>query len=329
MDNSEAEDLNARAQSIVDDANRHVKEHRVASAKAMEALGRKKADTLVNGIAQFVEVFKKFHNVELNVKALGERNARFDKQSFKELEKLSGYAGSLLSGVASGAAAGALTALGAYSAVAAFGTASTGTAIATLSGIAASNATLAWFAGGAIASGGGGIAAGTMVLGKIVAAPVIIIITGIMAAVKASDNLERARGNLAKAKEIAEELKTVAILCDGIRDRAHMFEWLLTSLDAILFSMTAKMWTIHSRRTGWRRGLSWLLHNGNNYTALSLEEKQIVAMAASVAQAISALLNTPLLTGDGTLTDESKQIGKSTRLFLEQTNFSLPEHASA
>ncbi|GAB3447168.1 hypothetical protein [Insolitispirillum peregrinum] len=41
-----------------------------------------------------------------------------------------------------------------------FGTTSTGTAISTLSGAAATNAALAWLGGGALASGGGGMAAG-------------------------------------------------------------------------------------------------------------------------------------------------------------------------
>jgi hypothetical protein len=47
----------------------------------------------------------------------------------------------------------------------AFGTASTGTAISSLSGAAATNAALAWFGGGAISAGGGGMAAGATVLG--------------------------------------------------------------------------------------------------------------------------------------------------------------------
>lgn len=47
----------------------------------------------------------------------------------------------------------------------ALGTASTGTAIASLSGAAAVNATLAAFGGGAIAAGGGGMALGSAILG--------------------------------------------------------------------------------------------------------------------------------------------------------------------
>jgi hypothetical protein len=41
-----------------------------------------------------------------------------------------------------------------------FGTASTGVAISSLSGAAATNAALAWLGGGAVAAGGGGVAAG-------------------------------------------------------------------------------------------------------------------------------------------------------------------------
>jgi hypothetical protein len=64
----------------------------------------------------------------------------------------------------SGAAVGGGVATGSLAAVGAFGTASTGTAISTLSGAAATNATLAWFGGGAVAAGGWGITWGTVVL---------------------------------------------------------------------------------------------------------------------------------------------------------------------
>ena len=65
--------------------------------------------------------------------------------------------------------AGALTAATTHgiitTAVTTLGTASTGTPIASLSGAAATSATLANLGGGAIAAGGGGIALGTIVLG--------------------------------------------------------------------------------------------------------------------------------------------------------------------
>ena len=105
-------------------------------------------------------------NAEITVQDL----ERFD-QAYGDILKTLGGAGASLAG---GVGAGALTALGAYGAVATFGTASTGAAISGLSGAAASSATLAWLGGGALATGGLGIAGGTAVLGGIVAAPAII-----------------------------------------------------------------------------------------------------------------------------------------------------------
>jgi len=60
----------------------------------------------------------------------------------------------VIKSVAGGAVGGAAAAGGAVSAVSALGTASTGTAIATLSGASSTSATIAWFGGGAVAGGG-------------------------------------------------------------------------------------------------------------------------------------------------------------------------------
>ncbi|MBQ0904985.1 hypothetical protein [Micromonospora sp. U21] len=62
--------------------------------------------------------------------------------------------------------------------VSAFASASTGTAISGLSGAAATNAALAWLGGGSLATGGGGMAAGAIVLNLIMIAPAAFI-TGI------------------------------------------------------------------------------------------------------------------------------------------------------
>ncbi|MGW5497224.1 helix-turn-helix domain-containing protein [Streptomyces olivaceoviridis] len=70
-----------------------------------------------------------------------------------------------------GAAAGGAAAYGAFTAAALFGTASTGAAISTLSGVAATNATLALLGGGTLAAGGAGMAGGILLLTGMVAAP--------------------------------------------------------------------------------------------------------------------------------------------------------------
>ncbi|MCX4760206.1 helix-turn-helix domain-containing protein [Streptomyces sp. NBC_01275] len=92
---------------------------------------------------------------------------RIEAMSFGIANAIRGAA----AGGAAGAAAGGAAAYGAFTAAALFGTASTGTAISTLSGVAATNATLALLGGGTLAAGGAGMAGGTLLLTGMVAAP--------------------------------------------------------------------------------------------------------------------------------------------------------------
>lgn len=105
---------------------------------------------------------------------------------------LGGLSGAALGTAGGFAAAGATTA-----AVMALGTASTGTAIASLSGAAATNATLAALGGGALAAGGGGIALGTTILGAttlgmgLLVGGIIFNFTGNKLSAKADEAMEQ------------------------------------------------------------------------------------------------------------------------------------------
>lgn len=71
---------------------------------------------------------------------------------------------SAAAGVAAGVGTAAFAPTAAMAVATTFGTASTGAAISGLSGVAATNAALAWLGGGAIAAGGGGMSAGSALL---------------------------------------------------------------------------------------------------------------------------------------------------------------------
>ena len=106
---------------------------------------------------------------------MGEIRIRYIKykdacREIRELEEkrceqqiLSGGKG--VGGVLGGVGVAALAPTAAMSVAMTFGTASTGTAIATLSGAAATNAALAWLGGGTLAAGGAGMAGGSALLG--------------------------------------------------------------------------------------------------------------------------------------------------------------------
>lgn len=72
-----------------------------------------------------------------------------------------------------------------------FGNAGTGTAISGLSGAAANSAALAWLGGGSLATGGGGMALGSLVLGGITLAP-ILLVSGFMLGAKGEKALTKA-----------------------------------------------------------------------------------------------------------------------------------------
>lgn len=311
VDQVKANKTNEQAKTLVDTATEAANASREHSGKAVETLGSKKLWVLNHSINSFIHLFEQLHNVELEeTVGMDElRNFCIDKQAFGELKHMSAMAASIVGGVAGGAAAGALAAVGAYGGAMTLGTcATTGTAIATLSGAAATNATLAFLGGGALSVGGLGMAGGTMVLGGLVAGPALAVM-GFVVGAKASSNKDKAYSNMENARKYEEEVKTVQVLCKAIRMRANLFERLLIRLDAVFQPMLESL-----RQT--------IETSGTDFSQYSNEEKKVVAANLSLAKAIKAVLDTPILAEDGTLTEESKAI-------IEPVRNALAEYAGA
>lgn len=91
------------------------------------------------------------------------------------IQKFSMSATTYMAQVAGAGLAGAAAAYATYGGVMAFAAASTGTSIASLSGVAAYNATMAAIGGGSLAAGGMGMAGGAAILGGVVVAPVLLV----------------------------------------------------------------------------------------------------------------------------------------------------------
>lgn len=117
-----------------------------------------------------------------------------------------------------GSIAGGTMAVGAWSLVTLFGSASTGAAISGLSGVAATNATLAWFGGGALAAGGAGMAGGMTVLGGIVAIPLVYFAA--RGTHKKAKEYEDARVQVeANIAAIERELETLPSIVENVEAR--------------------------------------------------------------------------------------------------------------
>lgn len=118
-----------------------------------------------------------------------------------------------------GVSSGIGTALGAWALVSTFGTASTGTAIASLSGAAGVNATLAWLGGGSLAAGGGGIAAGSAVLGGLVAIPSLAI-AGIFSHVQANKKIKEIESQMSKIIKTMDQMQNNILQLDLLNERS-------------------------------------------------------------------------------------------------------------
>ena len=304
--NDQAQDVNEKARKIYDDAKADADRARRTANESVTILGKERADTLTNECSEFRETFNKIHHIEDSFSVDFGGQLEWNEEAYVEMKKLETIAFSMASGALKGSAAGALTAFGAYGGVMSFGAASTGTAIASLSGAAATNATLAFLGGGTLAAGGLGIAGGTMVLGGLLA------VLGFTLSSKASANLDNARSNLAKAREIAEELAILRDGCYKIRDVARMYTDMLHKLRHLLSSLTEEMdWGIREY--------------GTDYRSYPMDVKQTVAAGMATFQAIIPIVRTAIITKDGAVDERALRIIDGAKAKLPELRSWQPE----
>lgn len=305
MDATKARSVNKNANEIVEESTEWLNSQRFACGRSLQQLGEEKIFVLSSTVTEFLDTFQKIKNVDFRGSEGLEELKKFhvDAHTFTEMRSLVNFAGSLAGGTIAGTAGGALVAFGAYGAAQALAAASTGTAIASLSGAAATNATLAFFGGGSLAAGGLGMAGGTAVLGSLVAGPALMVM-GLIAGNAAKKNLEKAYTNRAEAIQISTQLQAAGKQCEAIRRRTYMFYNLLARLDTYFLPLIYKMEDIVEKE-------------GEDYRYYSPESKKAIASCASVAVSVKSVLDTPLLTDDGLLTEESEGTATNIEGFLD------------
>ncbi len=196
-DSKQAKELSTEAGKVFEDAESKMLKAKEAASESLASLGECRLRAWDAQLGRFVRLYEQFRDVELegNVASDG-RLVEITQQDIKEIRAVSLRATEVVSGGFAAAGAGALAGFGAYGGATVLATASTGTAISSLSGVAASNATMAWFGGGSIASGGLGMAGGTLVLGGLVAGPALLV-GGMVLSAHAKRKLAEARSILA------------------------------------------------------------------------------------------------------------------------------------
>ena len=157
-----------------------------------------------------------------------------------------------------------------------FGVASTGTAISALSGAAATNAALAWLGGGALAIGGGGMAAGNALLA--LAGPLGWTIAGI--AIVGSGLL------FWKAKSDKDKLEKIFLL---ISERDH------TSYEQAIVELNERIKRIIDETVKLNEAIMTIGTFGTDYSQMTETQQYALGAYVNLMNASTQLLVNPIL----------------------------------
>ena len=291
----EIKELVDSAQLMYDSATERLETHKKSTSRSLENLGKLKLEAWSGDINTFLGRFGAFANVQM--KCIDDQNLDFierdlsPNQLMVNMKTASITANEVLKAGALSIGTGALVGIASYGGVMMFAKASTGTAIATLSGAAKTNATLAWFGGGSIKSGGMGMLAGKVVLAGVVLAP-IAIVAGTIAAAKGKERLAEAKKVHAEAKHAVAQMETVITGLEGIERISEGYIELLKGLSNQFRPFLNEMESIAKDYTPGADGKI-------DFNQLSEMEQKTLHLSWLLAQLYYHSLSKPILTDDG------------------------------
>lgn len=267
-DMNDAKEIGENAEKHYTAAQKNLDAVRDETNRHFEELGKLKVAIFQDQIKHIVQVLNRTQNksVKSEIKNF---NSTFSITELKEMREMVQISLDLSTNIGSSVTTGALAGFAAYGSVPLIATASTGTAISTLSGVAATNATLAWLGGGSLAAGGFGMAGGMVALGGIVVGPALAV-GGFMLASKAEEALTEARVYRAKVNEAIDEMKLIQENLKGLQQNANEIQNTLLELV--------------------KRFDKVRVYNAN--------EKNFHTMLV-IGKALKELLNTPIMSEDG------------------------------
>lgn len=301
-DNSKANYINNEAEWLFNNSQEKLNKARKKAETSLEKLGMAKLHIHENSFKEFVEIFLKMKNVE--IEDFLEDDLKFNIQEFiKETKENVISFAELAGGGAASLGAGALAGIGAYGSVGMLASASTGTAISSLSGVAATNATLAWLGGGSLAAGGLGMAGGMAVLGGIVAAPVLAV-GGLLYSKTGEKALDDAKSNLAKAKVAVQEMDTATIATNAIAKIIGSSLEMIQKLDGILVNELVILKSMVMRE--------------NDYSQCTEGEKNYTQYIVNLVKVISGMCRVNVLTDKGEVNKEFKKAVQRAKDFSKE-----------
>ncbi len=273
---------------------------------ALETFGKRRLEALHNTVGVFLDYLERLNQKSKakEYEFLTEIDIKPEEiAEMKQIDMKASEAAKVLA-VGGGFAAIGLAGTPALvtSMVTAFATASTGTAISSLSGAAATNAVLAWLGGGAVAAGGGGMAAGATVMAALTAtatAGLAVIAVGTLASAFYSRKYTEATKHLAEVQEWVAQTEASWTVMAGIKQRVLELQGLTTDLETRTIAQLHK--------------LDPYVDNFNN---TDMTQVGLFQQAAIMVKSMSELAQVPILDEDGNLNEQANIVAAKTEKVL-------------
>ncbi|WP_120923181.1 glycine zipper family protein [Helicobacter pylori] len=308
--NCEADEFIKKAENLKEEAAKKAESAESDCRRAFARFGEKKLRVLSHSVSNFLDHFHRLKRSRITIEGINMQDiqhqvsdARKITNQYREVDffDVSGaVAGSTIGGV--------LAAYGVYTGVGMLASTAGGVAIAELSGVAATNATLAWLGGGALSVGGFGMVGGMAVLGGLVAGPALAILGALSA-----DEMEKKRDD-AKAyySQVEAASKKADVMIDDLRSvekMAKLFTRQITKFDALFFSLA-------------QEAIATMKKHHYDTSRYNQKEKDQLCVTVSTLSSLSAFLKVPIM-------DERQKLNKKAQnaLNLMQNQMNALESA--
>lgn len=295
QDRREAKEIKTVSQEYVEAAEALTEQRRIELNDRIEEFGALRLQALGDTLGRFLIILEKLkqRNKEKEYELLD--GLGIDTKTLDAMGALDMTVSESLRVTATTGALGVAAVLGTPAlvtgAVTAFATASTGTAISTLSGAAASNAVLAWLGGGSIAAGGGGMAAGSVVLVGITAgatAGVALLSAGLLTSTHYARKLTDAKTYQKDVALGVANLENAWLTMDTVGDRV---DELSDVTEELRIRTVAKLDQLEALVP--------------TFDAKNQEDATVFNQAGRLVKTMVELAQVPLLGEQGELTEES------------------------
>lgn len=273
---------------------------------ALETFGKRRLDALHNTVGVFLDYLERLNQKSKakEYEFLTEIDIKPEEiAEMKQIDMKASDAAKVLA-VGGGFAAIGLAGTPALvtSVVTAVATASTGTAISSLSGAAATNAVLAWLGGGAVAAGGGGMAAGATVMAALTAtatAGLAVLAVGTLASAFYSRKYTEATKHLAEVQEWVAQTEASWTVMAGIKQRVLELQGLTNDLETRTIAQLHK--------------LDPYIDNFDN---TDMTQVVFFQQAAIMVKSMSELAQVPILDDNGNLNEQANIVAAKTSKIL-------------